>query len=159
MPTATQGEASIDIDADPRVVYDVLSDVTSMGERSPECHRCAWLGDATGPEVGARFRGSNRLGPIRWSTTCVVTAADPGREFAFTVVSGRDRPETEWRYTITPTETGCRVTESYKFLWCPAAARVAELPFPRDRQLRRGIRDTLASVKRAAEARSHSARR
>jgi len=152
MPTATQGEATIDIAAPPAVVYDVLSDVTRMGERSPECYRCVWIGDSAGPEVDARFKGFNRLGPIRWSTTCVVTKAERGREFAFTVLSGRGRAETQWRYLIRPTERGSAVTESYQFLWCPWAARVAEIPFPRDRQLRRGIRQTLAEIKATAEA-------
>ena len=35
---------------------------------------------------------------------------------------------------------------------CPALARVAEIPFPRDKQLRRGLRQTLLGAKAAAEA-------
>ena len=153
MTTATHGEASIEINASPLVVYELVSDITRMGERSPECYRCEWLDGTSGPEVGARFRGHNRLGPIRWSTTCTVTKAEPGREFAFTVVSRHGRPETEWRYLITSATnaTVTTVTESYRFLWCPRAARLAEIPFPRDRQLRRGLRQTLANVKAAAE--------
>jgi hypothetical protein len=151
VPTATNGEASVRIDAAPRIVYDLVTDITRIGERSPECYRCEWLDGATGPAVGARFKGYNRVGPIRWSTTCIVTTADPGREFAFTVVSGRGRDETQWRYLIAGTDSTTTLTESYRFLWCPWAARVAELPFPRDRQLRRGLRETLAAIKRAAE--------
>lgn len=151
MPTATTGEASIDVAAPARVVYDLISDVTRMGERSPECYRCEWLDRSTAAQVGARFRGYNRLGPIRWATTCVVTTAEPGREFAFDVVNRHGRVETEWRYLITATTHGCTVTESYRFRWCPAAARIAEIPFPRDRQLRRGIRQTLANLKSVAE--------
>jgi hypothetical protein len=152
MPTATRGEATIDIAAEPGIVYDVLSDVTRMGERSPECYRCEWLDGATMPQVGARFRGFNRLGVIKWSTTCVVTKAERGEEFAFTVMSGRGREETKWRYVIRATETGCRVTESYEFRWCPVLARIAEIPFPRDKQLRRGLERTLAAIKESAEA-------
>jgi hypothetical protein len=152
VPTATQGDATIEIAADPTVVYDVISDVTRIGERSPECYRAEWLDGAKTAHVGARFRGFNRIGVIRWSTTCVVTAAEPGRQFAFTVLSGRGREETKWRYAIRATDTGCSVTESYEFLWCPLLARIAEIPFPRDRQLRRGIRETLAGIKESAEA-------
>jgi len=155
VPTATDGEASIQIAARPEIVYDLIADVTRMGERSPECYRAKWLDDATGPQVGARFKGYNRVGPIRWATTCVVTQAESGREFAFTVVNGQGREETQWRYLIEPDGAGCTVTESYQFLWCPWAARVAELPFPRDRQLRRGLHATLASIKRVAETGSH----
>ena len=152
MPTATQGQASISIAAAPDLVYDLIADVTRIGDRSPECYRAEWLDVVTSATVGARFRGHNRIGPIRWATTCIVTKADRGREFAFTVVNPEDREETFWRYVLTDDGDGTTVTESYQFLWCPWLARVAELPFPRDRQLRRGIRQTLAVLKVDAEA-------
>jgi len=152
MPTATTGEATVRILGSPEDVYDVVADVTRMGERSPECYRCEWLDGATSAVVGARFRGYNRLGPLRWATTCTVTRAKPGREFAFTVMSRHGREETRWRYLVEPDGDGTRLTESYQFLWCPVVARIAEIPFPRDRQLRRGLRQTLASVKSTVEA-------
>jgi hypothetical protein len=151
MPTATHGSTTIDIAAPPPVVYDLVTDVTRMGERSPECYRAEWVDGAPG-SVGARFRGRNRIGPIKWTTTCTVTAADPGREFAFCVIDGKGREQTRWRYVIEANDTGCRLTESYQFVWCPLAARAAELPFPRDRQLRRGIRRTVEAIKSQAEA-------
>ena len=122
-----------------------------MGERSPECYRCEWLDGATEAVVGARFRGFNRMGLIRWSTVSTVTCAEPGREFAFTVLSKSGREETRWRYVLEPDGDGVRLTESYQFLWCPLVARIAELPFPRDRQLRRGLAETLAHVKSSVE--------
>ena len=153
MTTATTGQASIDIAASPEEVYDVLSDVTRMGERSPECYRCKWLDGARQAVLGARFRGYNRLGPIKWTTTCTVTAAERGREFAFTVISGHGREETRWRYLLDDIDGVTRLTESYEFLWCPVLARIAEIPFPRDKQLRRGIRQTLAKIKDEVETR------
>ena len=93
MPTAKQGRASIDIAAPPELVYDLIADVPRMGEWSPECYRCKWLDGTTSAAVGARFRGYNRVGRYRWATTAVITTADRGREFAFTVVhdeTGRD---------------------------------------------------------------------
>ena len=152
MTTATTGRASIEIAAAPDEVYDILADITSIGERSPECYHCEWLGGATSAVPGARFRGSNRLGILRWTTTCTITAAERGREFAFTVMSRHGREETRWRYVLDPTDSGTRLTESYEFLWCPRAARIAEIPFPRDKQLRRGLNQTLAKIRQAAEA-------
>jgi hypothetical protein len=152
MPTATQGEASVSIAAPPDLVYDLIADIARIGERSPECYRAEWLDGATSAEPGARFRGHNRIGVIRWATTCIVTKADRGSDFAFTVVNPHGREETQWRYVLTESGGGTSVVESYHFLWCPWLARVAELPFPRDKQLRRGIRETLASIKVAAEA-------
>jgi Polyketide cyclase / dehydrase and lipid transport len=153
VPTATRGEARIVIAASPEQVYDVVSDVTSIGERSPECHRCEWLDGASVATVGARFKGYNRLGLLRWSTTSVVTVAEPGREFAFMVLAG-ERDSTRWRYFIDRDDSATTLTESYEFLWCPALSRIAEAPIPRDKQLRRGITQTLERVKAAAEARA-----
>lgn len=151
MPSATHGEASVIVAATPDEVYDVVTDVTRIGEWGPECYRCEWLDGATAAEVGARFRGYNRLGPLKWATTCTVVTAERGREFAFTVVSRHGREETRWRYGFDVADGGTRLTESYEFLWCPAVARIAELPIPRDRQLRRGIAATLAAIARAVE--------
>jgi hypothetical protein len=151
MPSATSGEFSIEINASAHRVYAIASDVTGMGERSPECDHAEWLDGATGPSVGARFRGHNHLGPLKWSTTCEVTSAVPGKEFAFHVVDGKGRVQTRWRYVIDGDETRARLTESYEFVWCPLIARLAEAPIPRDQQLRRGIEQTLRRIKERAE--------
>jgi hypothetical protein len=123
-----------------------------MGEWSPECFKCEWRDGATGPAVGARFRGSNRQGWIRWSTTAEVVAADPGREFAFTTKSG-DRDYTRWRYQLAPASGGTDVTESYDAVYVPGYVRVFERVFMRDRagQLERGMEATLGRIKAVAE--------
>lgn len=151
MPTATTGTASVLVTAPAEEVYRLVADVTAIGDRSPECYRTEWLEGATEATPGARFKGWNKLGPLRWTTVCRVTVADPGREFTFHVVSPDGREQTRWSYLVEPAEGGVRVTESYEFLWCPLAARIAELPFPRDAQLRRGMQRTLAALKAAAE--------
>jgi uncharacterized protein YndB with AHSA1/START domain len=151
MTTATTGQARVTIGASPLRVYELVSDITRMGEWSPECYRCEWLDGATTAAVGARFRGHNRLGPTRWQIDAVVTVADPAREFSFTTVHANGREETRWRYVFDPVAGGVDVTESYEFLWCPISNRIAELPIPRDKQLRRGIQETLNRIKAAAE--------
>ena len=47
--------ASIDIAAPIDVVWDLVSDITRIGEWSVECRSCEWLADATDPRPGARF--------------------------------------------------------------------------------------------------------
>src|SRR5919112_147976 len=115
MKSGTTGSVTVHVQAPPETVYALVSDVTRMGEWSPETVRCRWVGGATGPEVGARFKGSNRRGMLRWSTTPRVTAADPGREFAFVVtlpVLGQEM--TEWRYRLEPApDGGPDVTQAY----------------------------------------------
>lgn len=153
MPTAKQGTASIEIAAPPEVVYGLITDITRMGEWSPECYRCIWLDDADAAVPGARFRGYNKLGSYRWQTTAVVSSAEDGRLFAFTTVHDKTgRQETAWRYELQATLAGTMLTESYQFLWCPVANRLIELPIPRSRQVGRGMRQTLVSIKVAAEA-------
>ncbi|ODR01572.1 hypothetical protein BST27_26275 [Mycobacterium intermedium] len=137
--------------AAPLSVYQLVSDITRMGEWSPECHRSEWLDGATTAAVGARFRGHNRIGLIRWRRDAVITVADLGREFSFTTLNPKGREETSWRYQLRPVGEGTELTESYRFLWCSIASRIAELPLPRDKQLRRGIRETLERIKVVAE--------
>jgi Polyketide cyclase / dehydrase and lipid transport len=90
-------------------LYDLVADVTNMHRFSPENTDAVWLNGATGPSVGAKFKGSNQLGKAKWSTKPTVTAADRGRRFAFKVPGAAG---TEWTYEFEPVETGTRVTES-----------------------------------------------
>ena len=71
-----------DIAAPADVAWDLISDVTRMGEWSPETTSCQWEGDG-GAEVGATFSGDNTSGSHSWTTKCVVTVCEPGRTFAF----------------------------------------------------------------------------
>ncbi len=47
------GEVTVNMDAPIDVVWDLVSDVTRIGEFSPETFEAEWLDDATGPAVGA----------------------------------------------------------------------------------------------------------
>jgi hypothetical protein len=150
---------SIEIAAPPEDVYELVSDITRMGEWSPECRHCAWIGGATGPVVGARFKARNqgRRGPS-WYTTPVVTAARPGREFAFNR-SGPGIGSYTWRYVFEPTPAGTRLTESYQ-VERPISPAMAWLTAKwvgssdRDVDLREGMTTTLARIKAAAESTS-----
>ena len=103
-------EVSRDIKASPDAVWAAISDITRMGEWSPECHTCEWKDGATEPAVGARFIGHNRNGEKEWTTEAEITECVPGKKFAFDGVFG-DLRFAKWAYEIEPTETGCRVTE------------------------------------------------
>ncbi len=135
-------------------LYDMVSDVTRMGEWSPVCKACWWdEGDAA--RVGTWFTGRNELPERTWETRSEVVAADRAREFAF-IVGGS---LTRWGYTFTPVDGGTRVTESWEFL--PGGAAMFEERFGADAQAqaanraelaRSGIPATLAALKRIAEA-------
>ena len=145
-----QGEATIHIDAPPEVVYDLVSDVTRMGEWSPECVRAEWVDGATGPAVGAKFKGHNKLGRfVKWSTTPEVTVADRGKEFAFRT------KETIWRYRFAPAAggSGTDVTESFDVVAYGKAMQLIAPEKKRRPQMVEGMHETLRRLKAAAESR------
>ncbi len=149
-----KGKAQVHIKAPPERVYELVSDVTRMGEWSPECYRCLWLGGARGPVAGARFKGYNRRGWVRWSTTCTVTEAEPGRAFAFETHSVPFKGvQSRWRYQMEPSDDGTLLTESFQVLWYFRI--VVRLVFGgsrrRQTQMEEGARRTLDRIKAIAE--------
>jgi len=144
---------SVVIDAPADKVYDLVADLTRMGEWSPECARVEWDAGATGPATGACFIGHNEGGPfklMRWSRRGRVLAAERGREFAFATEEGGTEG-TIWRYRFEPAKGGTRVTESYEVDTIPAWARIVDVPTNRAKQLRKAMRQTLEQLKAAAE--------
>jgi len=89
----------------------MVSDITRMGEWSPETTSGAWIKGASGPAIGARFKGDNRNGTKTWSIVCEVTACEPGVSFAFDAMAGPVR-YANWRYDFETTPAGTVVTES-----------------------------------------------
>ena len=145
-----------EIDAPVDQVWAMVADVTRMGEWSPENEGAVWLKGATGPQPGARFRGSNRNGKRKWKTEATVVDAEPGRRFSFRVNAGGFKIA-EWRYTLEPTASGCRVTET----WVDERGRVAKtlgklVSGVEDRAAhnRAGMEQTLERLAAAATARS-----
>lgn len=84
-------EASVHVQAAPEAVWRLVTDITRMGEWSPQCRGGRWIGHARGPVVGARFVGFNRQGWRWWATTNRVVAAEPVRLFAFRTEQNRAR--------------------------------------------------------------------
>lgn len=149
------GAASVVIHADPERLWSMVSDVTRVGEWSPETERAEWLDRATGPAVGARFKGYNRRGRTRWSTVCEVIEADPGRTFAY-AVGGAVRPETIWRYRFERAGDGVEVTETFELVkrltfLSRVVTRLTIGVKDREADLEAGIRSTLGRLKQVAE--------
>jgi len=112
----SSGSVSAPVAAPAETVWELVADVTRIGELSPECHRAEWLDGGDAPVVGARFRGHNRWKLNRWSRICEVVEAEPGRAFAFRTVPGWGplADSTTWRYDLRPTDDGCEITQSYE---------------------------------------------
>ena len=149
------GEASITVAAAPELAWSMLTDVTRMGEWSPENERGEWLDGATGPAVGARFKGYNRRGKTKWSTTCEITEAEPGRSFVF-VTGTSAKPATWWRYRFEPVDGGTLITESFEMRKALGGVsrfvtKVTTGVTDRRADMEESIRTTLAAFKEAVE--------
>ena len=148
-----QDSVTVHMAASPEKVWELVSDVTSIGRYSPETFEAEWLEGATGPAVGAKFRGHvkrNGKGSTYW-TTCTVLASVPGREFGFGV-GPSDKPLNVWRYRLEPKGDGTDVTESFA-LSQRASLRLywALLGWSRGRTNRNGMRTTLERIKAEVE--------
>ena len=143
------------VGAAPEAVWALVSDIPRMGEWSPECVRCEWVGGATGAVAGAKFKGHNRLGWRRWTTTGTVVTAEPGRELAFDVTSVAGLPVARWTYRIEPDGDGCVVTESTedrRGAVMKVLGQLATGVSDRADHNAENMRKTLARIKAAAEA-------
>ena len=142
------------MDASVDRVWSLVSDVTRIGEFSPETFEAEWLDGATGPAVGARFRGHvrrNGRGPVYW-TTCRVTACDPGREFAFGVQSLGKQDVNTWRFRLESADGGTDVTESFELADAlPLRIYWALAGWARGRTNERGMQATLDRMKAVVE--------
>lgn len=149
---------SREIEAPAEQLWRMVADVTRIGEWSPESTSAEWLDGATGPAVGARFKGHNK-NKSSWSSTCEVIAADPGKEFAF-VVGKPSKPATTWRYVLTPRGASrTEVTESFELprplgFGARLSYRLTAGVKDRTADLEQNMRTTLdnLAVKAAAEA-------
>ncbi|SHN38212.1 SRPBCC family protein [Actinacidiphila paucisporea] len=144
-------EVSIWVGAAPEAVWAVVADPTRYGEWSPENQGGRWQGGAA-PGPGAVFKGTNKRGVVRWSTTCTVLEYDAPKRFTFEVAESRMR----WGYRLEPQAGGTLITEWREHagpLPIPARIITASRLLGRDREqlMVDGMQATLERVKRAVE--------
>jgi uncharacterized protein YndB with AHSA1/START domain len=149
---------TVHMSASPQEVWELVSDVTSIGKYSPETFEAEWIDGSTGPVVGARFRGHvkrNGIGPIYW-TKCTVTECEPGKVFAFGVDGPGGKPVNVWRYDIAPSGGvvgGSDVTESFHLQnLLPLKVYWMVMGRLRGRTNVKGMRTTLERIKAVVEA-------
>jgi uncharacterized protein YndB with AHSA1/START domain len=164
--TGLTAAAEVVVAARPELVWDLVADVTRIGEWSPECIRATWLGEPGRPQPGAGFTGRNRFpAGFEYEVACVVTEADRPRAFAWVVLDDSGdpaRPSSSWRYRIDPLPGGgSRIRQRFthgpgaSFLRAVAAEapdHAAEIIAARLDGLRANMSATLAAMKAAAEA-------
>ena len=141
-------KVTLEIAAEPAQVWELISDVTRMGEWSPVCRRCEWTDGSTRAVVGAHFIGHSREGLARWSRPCEVTVSDPGREFSFRTFY-KEQESTRWHYRLELTATGTRVVESYEVVAMPWFVQLLHrLPGMHAKRRRDGVRSMTHTLQR-----------
>lgn len=150
----TQISVSRQISASPTVLYDMVSDLTRMGEWSPEATGGGWTSGSLPGIVGARFSGSNANGKKRWKTISIVDEAEPGKSFAFRVVVGPIKIA-RWGYRFDALDGGTKVTETWLDQRGWFVNKIGELASGVADRLshnRLGMEQTLENLARVAEA-------
>jgi uncharacterized protein YndB with AHSA1/START domain len=149
-----RGEVSLHVGAPPQDVWDLVTDVTRIGEFSPETFEARWTRGSTGPEVGAAFKGHvkrNGVGPTYWAL-CHVTACVPNEVFEFAVGSESTKL-TNWGYRLEAHGDGTLVTEYFRIEpSLPMRLYWTALGPLRARTNQRGMRTTLERMKAVLES-------
>jgi hypothetical protein len=140
------------------LVYDLVADLPRMGEWSPECEAVTWRGGASCAASGARFVGHNKAGSVRWMTQGEIVIAELGRHLAFEISFGPLKIA-RWEYVIVPDDADpstCTVAEEWTDRRPGWYRTPADLAFgSRVKTNHRGMVQTLANLKRAAEVATH----
>jgi hypothetical protein len=162
-----QVSRSVKVAAPPRAVYDIIADVTRIGELSPICKAAWWdegagPSDGTAPSEGTWFTGRNELpGRDPWERRCEIVLVEPGRALGW-IAGGRDEGVASWTYEFRPvddgsaggTEAGTEVVESWKII--REDDRISALSDEEVKGLigmtESGMETTLANLKKVAEA-------
>jgi uncharacterized protein YndB with AHSA1/START domain len=117
-----QKNSRVDVEVDVPVqdVWAVVSDPTRVGEWSHECCSAEWTSGDGNPVPGARFRGRNRNGRLRWTRTCELVAVDEPHEIVWRTVPSVLFPDsTEWSIRLQPSGRGTRITQTFQVVRAP----------------------------------------
>lgn len=142
LPFSDQGvtgagvDLELTLDLSPERFWALASDVTRIGEWSPECVHAGWLGTDREPRVGARFEARNQYRNGDTSrVVCQVIEAERPHRFGWVVLDDANdpaRPFATWRYELLPTGSPDRTVVRHGFEHGPgdSGLRAAVLKYP-----------------------------
>jgi uncharacterized protein YndB with AHSA1/START domain len=148
------------IDAPPRRVWELVSDIQLMPTMSQELQSVEWLDGATAPAVGARFVGRNRHEALgAWATTSEVIECEPERVLAWAVEDAAN-PTAVWRFQLAPENGGTELSQwvqmgpgrsGLSFAIDRMPDKEQQIVFVRMREFEKNMRFTLEQIKKLAE--------
>jgi hypothetical protein len=149
------------IDASPKRVWELVSDVTLMPTLSQELESIEWVDGAIEPAVGAKFVGHNKHDSLgEWSTTSHVIECESEAVFAW-AVADPENPTAIWRFRLEPKDGG---TELYQWMQMgPAPSGLSfaidrmpdkeqKIVFVRMREFEQNMGFTVQQIKQLAES-------
>ncbi|MGW1068582.1 SRPBCC family protein [Streptomyces aureus] len=148
------------IDAPPRRVWDLVSDIRRMPELSTELRSAEWLDGATAPAVGARFVGRSGHPSLgEWETTSYVVECAPCRVFAW-AVGDPEHPSALWRFGLREADGGTELTQWMRMGPGRSGLSLAidrmpdkeqKIVFVRLREFERSMTGTVEAIRKLAE--------
>jgi hypothetical protein len=144
---------SIDIACSPEDAFKIVTDLPNMGRLSPENTGGVWIGGATQPQVGAKFKGTNTRERESWYTVAKVVTYDPPKRFVFDVKYKGLFKVARWEFEVESAPGGCRVTETWTDHRSNFARKQSESDtFKRADYSKVSIRTTLENLKALLES-------
>lgn len=141
------------IDADPAVIWRIVSDVTTPTRFSSELQEVHQVDDA-------HFTGRNRHAAVgEWETTCTILVREENKEFCW-VVGDPAFPSATWRFTMEPAAGKTRLRQWMQMGPAPSGLTRAIQAMPdkeeriverRLEEHRRNMQATVEGIKRLAE--------
>ncbi|WP_328447126.1 SRPBCC family protein [Streptomyces sp. NBC_00386] len=149
------------IEAPPRRVWELVSDIRLMPDLSAELQSVAWLDEVTEPRVGARFVGRSRHESLgEWETTSYVVECEPLRAFAW-AVADPEHPSAVWRFGLEEADGGTELTQwmrmgpgrsGLSFAIDRMPEKEQKIVFVRLREFERSMTDTVEAIRKLAES-------
>jgi hypothetical protein len=145
--------------AAPETVWGLVTDIQLMTTLSDELYGVEWIAPATGPRIGAAFRGDNRNGSTQWSSISYIVDYEPNHVFAW-ATSDVANPGAVWRFTLQSDRGGTQLTQWVQIGTGQSGVSAAVQAYPdreqaivtaRLRQFEHGMSHNLAAIKGMAE--------
>jgi uncharacterized protein YndB with AHSA1/START domain len=148
------------IDASPRRVWELVSDISLMPGMSHELDSIEWLDGATEAAVGARFVGHSKHEALgEWATTSQVIECEPERVIAWAVEDAAN-PTAIWRFRLEPKDGGTELSQwmqmgparsGLSFAIDRMPDKEQKIVFVRMREFEQNMTFTLEEIKKLAQ--------
>lgn len=106
--TGARAEVELLVDVPIERLWEAITDLSRIGDWSPECTYAGWLDGHREPVVGARFEARNRFPDgLVTRVVCVVVAVERPYSFGWNVFAADTSPATHsafatWQYDLSP---------------------------------------------------------